>query len=70
MNPEYVTTIVSTGGFANTFGATGTTSLGNHGSHCTISLAVYVVRAAGSGGLNNGRSNATHCVFSRTAEHD
>src|SRR5665648_817976 len=59
MNPEYVATIVSTGGSANTFGATGTTSPGNHRSHCTISPAVYVVRSAGSGGLNNGRSNAT-----------
>ena len=40
MNPEYAATIVSTGGLVSTFGATGTTSPGNHRSHCTISPAV------------------------------
>ena len=59
MNPEYAATIVNTGGLASTCGATGTTSPGNHRSHCTISPAAYMVRSAGSGGLNNGRSNAT-----------
>src|SRR5665647_271606 len=59
MNPEYAATIVRTGGLVSTFRATGTTSPGNHRSHCTISPAAYVVRSAGSGGLNNGRSNAT-----------
>jgi len=49
---------VSTGGSANTLGATGTTLPGNHRSHCTISPATYVVRSAGSAGRYNGRSNA------------
>ena len=58
MNPEYAATVVSTGGSANTLGATGTTLPGNHKSHCTISPATYVVRSAGSAGRYNGRSNA------------
>jgi hypothetical protein len=55
MKPEYAATIVSTGGSANTLGATGTTLPGNHKSHCTISPAAYVVRSAGR---YNGRSDA------------
>ena len=57
MNPEYAATIVSTGGSTIT-GPTGTTLPGNHRSHCTISPAAYVVRSAGSAGVNIGRSCA------------
>ena len=52
-------TITNTGGRPTCPNPSGTSIGGNHRSHCANSPGEYVVREAGSGGRNSGRSSRT-----------